>query len=114
MSELPPTNIVSRLMHSLDDLEQAIQGARQSLAKKQDIPKSILSRLDSYEGILATQRRLTSELGEHVKSGNTIELARRVTLINGLSVMIIEDARQILSAVSGQSAVEVTEDLNIC
>ena len=113
--ELPPTQaVVGRLMSSFDDLENAIQGAKRSLSQKSDIPESVFERLDSYQGILEKQRCLTKELANYVKDGNVSEVSRLVNLINGLSGMIIDDARQILGALSGGALLCANDEPIFC
>lgn len=113
--DIPETNsVVGRLMNSFDDLEHAIHGARASLSRKDDVPQSVFDRLDSYQGILGKQRSLTRELAQYVKEGNVGEVGRLVNLINGLSGMIIDDARQILTALSSGLAPGADDEPVIC
>jgi len=107
--------VVDRLFGSLAELERAIAGAKMALLKRGSVPKEVFDRLDSYSGILTTQRRLANELAQHVKNGNTLEVGRHVGLINGLSAMIIDDARSILASLSeeGQGKGEPRKD-NFC
>ncbi len=93
-------NIIDRLFSSFSELETAIEGAKVTLAKKKAIPSEILERLNSYDGILAKQKALATVLCEHINKGNWDEVSRHVGLINGLSAMIRDDARAILSAVA--------------
>ncbi len=89
--------IISRLFESFNELERAIVSARQTLEKKSEPPKEILARIASYEGILDKQRNLATALCGHSSLGNWDEVARHVKLINGLSAMIRDDAREILA-----------------
>ena len=88
--------IISRLFESFNELERAIVSARQTLEKKSEPPKEILARIANYEGILEKQRTLATALCGHSSLGNWDEVARHVKLINGLSAMIRDDAREIL------------------
>lgn len=94
------SNIIERLFSSFADLEQAIESAKVTLSKKESVPAEIMERLNSYDGILEKQRRLASTLCKHIEQGNWDEVSRHVTLINGLSAMIRDDARAILSSLS--------------
>lgn len=108
-------NIIERLFASFGDLERAIGSARETLAKKGEIPSDILQRLDSYDGILIKQRNLAASLCESINRGDWDEVSRNVTLINGLSAMIRDDARQILSSLSLNSDhKQEDEDFNFC
>jgi len=109
------TNIIDRLFSSFAELETAIDGAKATLAKKKSVPDEIIRRLSSYDGILAKQRALAGSLCQHINKGEWDEVSRHVGLINGLSAMIRDDARAILSAIS-LNADNSTEDeiTNFC
>lgn len=111
-------NIIDRLFSSFTDLEQSINRARDTLVKKGNVPAEILKRIESYDGILLKQRSLANSLRSHINSGNWDEVARHVNLINGLSAMIRDDARAILSALSsanqGLPVDNDDEDINYC
>lgn len=107
-------NIINRLFSSFTDLEQAINKARVTLAKKDTIPDEVIKRLASYDNILSKQRELASKLCECINSGNWDEVARQVNLINGLSAMIRDDARAILSSLALNTDMAEEEDANYC
>lgn len=108
-------NIIDRLFSSFSDLEQAIESAKVTLSKKESVPAEILERLQSYDGILAKQRVLATSLCDHLNKGNWDEVSRHVGLINGLSAMIRDDARAILSSLSLNSdPKQEDEELPIC
>lgn len=107
-------NIIEKLFTSFSDLEQAINSAKATLAKKESVPQDILERLESYDGILEKQRNLATALCGHIASENWSEVTRHVSLINGLSAMIRDDARAILSSLSVESRSDEDSDLNIC
>jgi len=108
-------NIINRLFSSFSELEQAIISARDTLATKESVPREVLERLSSYDGILSKQRELATKLCESINSGDWSEVSRQVGLINGLSAMIRDDARAILSSLAlNTDAVEVKEDPNFC
>lgn len=109
------STIIERLFASFTDLEQAIESAKTTLASKPSVPKEIVERLNSYDGILEKQRNLANKLCDLIKVGDWDEVSRHVSLINGLSAMIRDDARAILSAISaGEVAEESEEDTNFC
>ncbi len=111
-------NIIERLFASFGELEQAINSAKATLAKKETVPAAVMERLNSYDGILAKQRNLASKLCECINQGNWDEVTRHVGLINGLSAMIRDDAKAILGSLSTDAAVEaeesVEDDANFC
>lgn len=93
-------NIIERLFTSFSDLEDSINNAKITLAAKGEIPSHVVERLSSYDSILGKQRRLALQLAKHMSDGNWDEVARHVGLINGLSSMIRDDARSILSSLA--------------
>ncbi len=107
------TGIIERLFSSFSALEQAIESAKSTLAKKESVPGEILERIKSYDTILSKQRTLATSLCEHINSGNWDEVSRHVNLINGLSSMIRDDARAILKALSNQGENQ-DDDTQIC
>ena len=108
------TNIMNRLFSSFSDLEKAILSARQTLEEKGAVPEHVIKRLKSYDGILSKQRELAAKLCEHMSAGNWDEVARHVSLINGLSAMIRDDARTILSALSLNTDSKQNADSHFC
>ena len=103
------TTIIERLFSSFADLEKAIMSAKHTLAQKQQIPAGIMDRINSYDSILAKQRSLATRLSEFMSQGNWDEVSRHVSLINGLSVMVRDDARAILMALSGELGEKVDQ-----
>ncbi len=109
------TGVLDRLFSSFHELETAIGSAKETLARRGGVPAEVIKRLDSYDGILAKQRNLAAILCEHITSGNWDEVNRHVNLINGLSALIRDDARAILSALSVNSDIpEADEATNFC
>ncbi|MCB9030609.1 MAG: hypothetical protein H6619_06115 [Deltaproteobacteria bacterium] len=106
-------SIIDRLFSSFSDLERAIGSAKETLEQKEYVPEQIIERVASYDNILAKQRRLAKELCTHINSGNWDEVSRHVNLINGLSAMIRDDARAILSALSGNAEIDHNE-VKVC
>lgn len=104
MSEL----LVNKLLESFDDLDRCISRTREKLCEKQDVSADIMSRVDQYSDIVSKQRDLAIGLKKHLSDQNWDEVTRHVRLINGLSAMIRDDAKAILSQAVGQSA-EVEE-----
>ena len=107
-------NIIERLYASFTDLESAIESAKNTLAQKASAPEEVIKRLDSYGGILAKQRTLASQLCEHIKNSEWDEVTRMVSLINGLSAMIRDDARAILTSLAVNSDPKTDEEVTIC
>ena len=106
MSELQvESGIVERLLGSFIELECAIENAKNTLAKNSKVPEQVFERLNSYTTIISRQRDLAHTLGEHMRKGEVHEVVRHVSLINGLSSMIIDDARLILASFNGDEEV---------
>lgn len=94
------SNIINRLFTSFTELETAIHSARATLAAKESIPQEVIRRLDSYDGILDKQRVLAAKLCESINAGRWEDVSQQVSVINGLSSMIRDDARAILQSLS--------------
>ena len=109
------SNIIERLFASFTELETAINKARNTFNSRPSIPASVVKRLESYDSILAKQRALAVSLCEAISRKNWDEVNRNVTLINGLSAMIRDDARAILAAVSSpEETAAGDESENFC
>lgn len=108
------SQIVARLLQSFFDLERAIEGAKTNLKQNSKIPDSIHDRLESYSAILERQRELAQVLETFVSDGNLSEVTRHISLINGLSAMIIDDAKGLLAGLSGQQEIDEEEEISFC
>jgi hypothetical protein len=109
------SNIIERLFSSFTELEGAISKARQTLKTKESVSPTVVRRLESYDTILSKQRALAVALCEAIAKKNWDEVTRHVTLINGLSAMIRDDARAILDAICTNTATPSdTETENFC
>lgn len=108
--------IIGRLMHSFEELEKAIQGARIKLETRGSTPASVLKRLDSYQQILTSQKSMALELSGHIAAKNIVEVRRMIKLIGAMSDMIMRDARDIISSLNGQTAAIKSEEdeINFC
>ena len=109
-------NIIDRLFSSFTELEKAITSARSTLEKRESIPEELVERLRSYDGILLKQRALATKLCDHINKNEWNEVTRHVSLINGLSALIRDDARSILSALSANPDAPGADDdeMTIC
>lgn len=108
-------NIINRLFKSFEELDTAISSAKKTLAAKEHVPEEVVERLNSYDGILEKQKGLAQELCEHIDAGDWDQVARHVGLINGLSAMIRDDARAILSSLALNSDTKgCPEEINFC
>ena len=92
--------IIEKLFTSFTELEGAITKARQTFETRKSTPPGVVRRLESYDTILAKQRSLAVALCEAIAEKDWDAVTRHVTLINGLSAMIRDDAKAILSAIS--------------
>ena len=110
MQDHESNGIIDRLFQSFEDLEKAIGGARKTLEERDGIPPEVVERLNSYDNILEKQRNLAQSLCDSIKDGDWDEVSRQVGLINGLSAMIRDDARAILSSLALNSDEEDSDD----
>lgn len=89
--------IIQRLLQSIAELEGAIAKAKISFKEKGAVGEKMLSRINHYEQILEKQKNLTTSLCAHAVQGNWDEVNRHVRLINAFSLMIRDDARELLT-----------------
>ena len=88
--------IINRLFQSFTELEHAIASARTTFQEKRGGSGALMERIGVYEEILEKQKSLATVMCGYATIGNWSEVARHIKLINGLSYMIRDDARQIL------------------
>lgn len=103
--------IFKRLFDSFSELETAVSSARKTLEKKGHVPNDMLGRIDVYEEILQKQRTLAFSLAAFVAEENWNEVNRHIQLINGLSSMIRDDAREVLAGFRTPVSLEDRESL---
>ena len=96
---------INKLFSSLDDLENAINNAKKILIAKNS-SKNLLMRLDSYSEILSKQRALANTLCEKIKTNEVESISRIVSIISGLSFMLRDDTKEILSSTRFGSTLE--------
>jgi len=80
-------------------LGRAIGLAKQSVEARANPSKDVLKRINYYEEILNKQRRLAETMCDYIKQDKWDEVTRHVKLINGLSSMIHEDARELVAQI---------------
>ena len=103
------SELVENLLKSFDELEQCIELTKEILKSKNDTSEEVLSRLEDYRAIVSKQRTFALALKEHITENNWDEVTRHIRLINGLSVMIRDDAYDIISG-TAQEVVSVEEE----
>jgi len=102
--------VIKKLFQSISELESAIFKARDSFATRGESGREVLDRIKHYEDILNKQKRLITSLCEYAMQNNWLEVNRHVKLINAYSLLIRDDARELLSPVplrSVETEVEV-------
>lgn len=109
------SNIIERLFASFTELEGAITKARETFKSRDSIPEGVVKRLESYDTILSKQRAIAVTLCEAIAAKDWDEVTRNVSLINGLSAMIRDDAQAILAAIAtNQDGLTDEETSNFC
>lgn len=84
---------IQALRTSLVELERTISYAGEALEKVEPQPEHLIERIESYRGIIKKQKEYALDLEGHLEAGRYQEVARHAKLINGLTMMIYEDAR---------------------
>lgn len=87
---------IRRIFESFSQLEKAVNLAKQDFEKYENPPADALARIESYEEILEKQRSLATALCGHSALGNYEEVVRHIKLINSYSIMIRDDAREVI------------------
>jgi len=109
------SGIIERLFASFSELESAIEKARGTLGQRESVPSSVMIRLESYDSILGKQRNLAVGHCEAITKKDWDEVSRHVSLINGLSAMIRDDAKAILEAIADNTdGLTEAETENFC
>lgn len=102
--------VIQRLLNSFSVLEQAINGARENLSSKEQVPSDVLHRIESYSELLSKQKSVAGEIMECVKNADWEMVARKIQIINGLLDMIRQDAKDIVSALKTGEPLDDEDD----
>ena len=94
------TSMLKSLYQSLEGLEKSLKRAKKTVMERGG-GEELLSRVEQYEEISRKQRAFCSELQTAFDAENWEEVGRLTKLINGLSCMIKEDSKDILSSLIG-------------
>lgn len=97
---------IKRIFDSFSELENALSTAKRALENCENPPHDLLERISAYERVLEKQRNLATSLCGHATFGDWDEVARHIRIINGLSVMIRDDAREVVSAMQIDSLIK--------
>jgi hypothetical protein len=82
---------LDRFYSSLNDLQGSFDEVRRKLAHVDTVPEMVLDRLASYQEICDKQRAYGTMLRLYLIEENFEEVARCISMINGLSVLMLED-----------------------
>jgi hypothetical protein len=92
--------VLDKLKESIDSLDQSVSSALLALEKKQADPKKI-SRVHEYKTLIVTQKQYVTELETKILANDLSELDRLVSIINGISALIRDDAKCLAEEISG-------------
>ena len=98
--------VISRIFESFHELERALVVARQTLEHYEAPDQKVIERLNQYEQILEKQRSLATALCGYASLNDWDQVARHVKLINGLSTMIRDDAKELVFGPTQPATVE--------
>lgn len=101
---------IAKLEKSIAHLEVAVFAARERLAQKFGVKHPTVMRLNEYLPSIQEQRKYIEQLQEAIKIQNFDEVSRLVVLINSISYMIKDDARDVLLEMQG-IACEIDKDV---
>lgn len=107
------TSFVKRLNESVDRLESCISLAVSELGVRGDMSKSTVGRIEEYRNVVEKQRSLISQLEMMLDEEKWEEVTQTVKSINAMSVMIRDDAHEVLAQVAEGKAdkSEAQEDI---
>ncbi len=88
--------VIKRLLQSIHELETAIAKAKVTFSNRPN-GEEMIERICHYEKMLNKQKSLTVALCAYAVQQDWNEVNRHVKLINGLSLMIRDDARELLN-----------------
>jgi hypothetical protein len=104
--------VLDRLLESLNELESSIAAAQRAVLKGGARPE-IEARLKQYEAMLVRQRQIAVSLDELISQNEWEAVNRSVRLINGISSMLRDDAREVVAALSGSAMLrDIGSDLS--
>lgn len=104
--------VLDRLLESLNELESSIAAAQRAVLKGGARPE-IEARLRQYEAMLVRQRQLAVSLDELISQNEWEAVNRSMRLINGISSMLRDDAREVVATLSGTSLLrDIGSDLS--
>jgi len=94
------TNILQELLSKIEVLSLAVDSARERLESSEFPNKEQwLSRMDQYTTMTLKQKELITQLQE---SSTVEEFDRIVGIINGLSIMMRDDAVEVVEFITGK------------
>lgn len=105
-------SVIQKLSGSFANLERAITGAKERLCDNPNVAAGVVERIAQYEVVLAKQKSIADSLAESFAKEDFNEISRQINLINGLSSMIIEDAKQIIVSLQHATQLEALEAEN--
>jgi hypothetical protein len=105
---------IKRIFESFRQLDHALNIARKSLDRCEEPPQDLLSRISAYEDILEKQRNLATAMCGYASLENWEEVHRHIKLINGLSAMIRDDAREAATVKQHEAGVASDEPAMLC
>lgn len=103
------TDIIKRLINSIDSLEEAISMARTTLSNKGlGSEYGVETRFSSYDEIIMKQRCLIEDLKSYILEDNKLMTGATIERINVFSQFIADDSKYLLAQItkSGSSLSE--------
>jgi len=107
----PVPEIIARLSKSIDELEHSIIQATEALSLKFGENHSTTIRLNEYNKAIQNQRKQIEKLTEAIQNNNFEEISRGVSIINGLSHMIKEDAKGLVESMFSENTSVIDKDM---
>jgi hypothetical protein len=93
--------IVNRLHESLEELERSVRFARQAVTAQNPVPLELLRKINEFEKVLDTQRKLAACTSHYLSSGQFEEVNRALRLTAGMMARLQDGTREVLSQAVG-------------
>lgn len=101
--------LLIRLKESISYLEESIHSAMSAM-KGRGASGGTLNRIQEYFKLVEAQKKYIAELEKKIVDNDLSDLSRLVSLINGISGMIKEDAKTLLDEITNLNKKDDTYD----
>ena len=102
---------ILRVFNSFNALDSALQKAKDIVLTQEMAHPALMLRIEKYEEILNKQREVAQSLRQHMKSKNWAAVRKEMKVMSGLSVMMREDALDLIYEIQGAKIVHISNQV---